>query len=70
MVLTYQVALEHDMFGDQFDTRKWLERQLRELEAWRQDLTGDGQGEARQIEQIDLHRQWLETQLARLATLG
>jgi len=57
------------MFRDNLETKAWLERQLRELETWRNDLIHEGRGETCQLEQIDMHRQWLETQISRLPSL-
>lgn len=58
------------MFGTHTDTIAWLERQLTELEAWRRDLIGEGACEPCQLEQIDLHRAWLEAQISRLSALS
>lgn len=55
------------MLGTHADTIAWLERQLKELETWRRDLIGEGACEPCRLEQIDLHRSWLEGQIARLA---
>ncbi|MEM6653574.1 MAG: hypothetical protein AAGA72_12885 [Pseudomonadota bacterium] len=49
------------------ETVEWLERQLRELDAWRRDLVRNGDGERRRLEQIDLHRSWLEEQIQMLS---
>ena len=54
------------MLGTHADTIDWLERQLRELETWRRELLGEGACEPCRLEQIDLHRTWLEDQIARL----
>lgn len=54
------------MLGTHADTIFWLERQLRELEAWRRDLIGEGACETCRLEQIDLHRDWLEQQITHL----
>ncbi len=54
------------MLGTHADTIAWLERQLKELEAWRRDLIGEGACEPCRLEQIDLHRTWLEEQISRL----
>lgn len=59
---------ETDMLGTHADTIDWLERQLRELETWRRDLIGEGACEPCRLEQIDLHRSWLEEQIERLTT--
>lgn len=56
------------MLGTHADTIVWLERQLRELDTWRKDLLSEGACEPCRLEQIDLHRTWLEGQIARLAT--
>lgn len=58
---------EVQMHGTHSDTNAWLERQLSELETWRRDLIGEGACEPCQLEQIDLHRTWLEGQLSRLS---
>ena len=55
------------MLGTHADTIAWLERQLSELETWRRDLIGEGACESCRLEQIDLHRTWLEDQIYRLA---
>ncbi|MEL6415721.1 MAG: hypothetical protein AAFQ15_12355 [Pseudomonadota bacterium] len=54
------------MLGTHADTIAWLERQLKELEAWRRDLIGEGVCEPCRLEQIDLHRTWLEEQISQL----
>ena len=54
------------MLGTHADTIAWLERQLQELEAWRRDLIGEGGCEPCRLEQIDLHRTWLEEQISQL----
>jgi len=54
------------MLGTHADTIAWLERQLKELETWRRDLIGEGACEPCRLEQIDLHRTWLEDQVSRL----
>ena len=54
------------MLGTHAETIAWLERQLRELESWRRELLGGGACEPCRLEQIDLHRTWLEDQIARL----
>ncbi|MEL6827969.1 MAG: hypothetical protein AAFN91_17100 [Pseudomonadota bacterium] len=56
------------MPGMHADTIAWLERQLAELETWRRELIGEGSCEPRRLEQIDLHRTWLEDQISRLST--
>jgi len=56
------------MFGPHAETIAWLERQLSELEAWRRDLVVEGADEPQRLEQIDLHRTWLEDQILRLAS--
>ena len=55
------------MYGTHADAIAWLERQLSELETWRMDLMRDGACESCRLEQIDLHRSWLEAQIAQLA---
>ena len=55
------------MLGTHADTIAWLERQLNELEPWRRAMIGEGACEPCRLEQIDLHRTWLEEQLTRLA---
>ena len=57
---------EVQMHRTHADTIAWLERQLSELEIWRRDLIGEGAGEPCQLEQIELHRTWLEGQISRL----
>lgn len=49
------------------DTIEWLEGQLRELDVWRRDVIGEGDGEPCRLEQIDSHRSWLERQIHQLS---
>lgn len=55
------------MPGMHTDTLAWLERQLAELETWRRELIEEGACEPCRLEQIDLHRTWLEEQISRLS---
>ena len=55
------------MPGVHADTLARLERQLFELETWRRELIGEGASEPCRLEQIDLHRTWLEDQISRLS---
>ncbi|MEQ3746119.1 MAG: hypothetical protein ABNH53_07805 [Henriciella sp.] len=54
------------MLATHAHTIAWPERQLSELETWRREMIGEGACEPCRLEQIDLHRTWLETQISRL----
>jgi hypothetical protein len=68
--LTPNKRLELLMFGLHAETMDWLQRQLSQLENWKQDLLDQGRAEIRQLERIDLHRKWLEGQLSALNQSG
>jgi DNA polymerase III delta prime subunit len=68
--LALHKRLELFMFGLHAETMDWLQRQLSQLENWKQDLLDQGHAEIRQLEQIDLHQKWLERQLSALSQSG
>lgn len=58
------------MHGTHAETISWLERQLSELEQWRIEMLKTDSCAPSRLEQINLHREWLQTQIQKLIAMN